>query len=264
MSLTLDPFDPSAAHPGEGAADELRRRWFQMSSSGPWTFHGDWHDGAVDALCEACVAGRGVWASAERLGAVRASAGVGLAETLADIDALVAVAPEVMDLALPADLLCRAVSLGWADRSQAPAVAVIDPLTGLASVEYLRVRLSEVYRSAEVAGRRVSGGSALVVVRLSTGGPGWADQAPLIVAGHALRTVFDAGQPLARLGDRVAVALTARDRVLPRRVQLLGGVLQSLRPQTAPGAGAPLPRIWIEKLPDDLAAAVALLTDLGR
>ncbi|TKV58884.1 hypothetical protein FDO65_15445 [Nakamurella flava] len=259
MSLALDPFDPSTPHRGDGPADVLRRRWFEMSAAGPWTFHGDWHDAAVDALCEACAAGQDVWVCAERLGAVRAAAGIGLAETLADIDALVTVAPS-----LPADLLCRAVSLGWADRSQAPAVAVLDPLTGLTSADYLRQRLTEVYRAAEVVGRRVSAGTALVVVRTAAGGPGWSGQTSLIVAAHALRTVFDAGQTLARLDDRVAVALTARDRVLPRRVQLLGGVMESLRPQSAPDSQGGPPRIWIEKLPDDLDAAVALVEGLGR
>lgn len=258
MSLALDPFDPSTPEWGAGPADVLRQRWFQTSAAGPWTFHTDWHAAAVDALCEACVSGRDLWVCAERLGAARAAAGIGLAETLADIDALITVEPSV-----PAELVCRAASLGWAERTQAPAVAVLDPLTGLVSADYLSQRLSEVYRAADAVGRRVSADSALVVVRTPAGGAGWSGQTSLIVAAHALRTVFDAGQTLARLGDRVAVALTARDRVLPRRVQLLGGVVDGLRPQTVPDAGVD-PRIWIEKLPDDLDAAVALIEGLGR
>ena len=258
MSVAVDPRDPFAAVPGDGASIALRERWFELTAAGPWTFQSDWHDPAVDALCEACLSGRNVWACAERLGAVRAAGGVGLAETLADVDALMTVRPD-----LPADLLCRAVSLGWADRTQTPAVAVLDPLTGLASVDYLRQRLREVYRAADVAGPKVSAGSALVVVRTAATGRGWAREAPLIMAAHALRTVFDGGQTLARSSDRVALALTTRDRALPRRVQLLGGVLQGLLPQTAGGPATPLPRVWIEKLPDDLDAALDLVEGLG-
>lgn len=258
MRLAVDPRDPSASAPTDGAAIALRERWFDLTAAGPWTFQSDWHDPAVDALCEACLSGRNLWACAERLGAVRASGGVGLAETLADVDALMTVRPD-----LPADLLCRAVSLGWADRIQTPAVAILDPLTGLVSADYLSQRLREVYRAADVAGRRVSAGSALIVVRTAATGSGWVREAPLIMAAHALRTVFDGGQTLARISDRVAVALTARDRALPRRVQLLGGVLQGLVPQTAPGLAAPPPRVWIEKLPDDPDVALDLLAGLG-
>ena len=53
------------------------------------------------------------------------------------------------------DPLRRAVSLGWADRISAPPASVEDPLTGLTTPEYLRVRLGELYRAADVSGDSV-------------------------------------------------------------------------------------------------------------
>ena len=238
---------------------ELQDLWFAQSSSTGWVFASDWHDPAIEALCEACVRGRNLWPAAERLGSVRADSGASLGETLADVDGLVAVLP-----GLAADVLHRAVSLGWADRMTAPMVSVFDPLTGLVSQDYLRTRIAEVYRAAEVAGRTVSTSHALVVLRVDlTGRTGWHRVTPLILSGDAMRTVFDGGQTLARLADHMAVVLTERGDGLARRAQLLGGVLTDrLRRDATDAASAP--RIWIERLPDTLHAAVDLIGELGR
>ena len=130
-------------------------------------------------------------------------AGVSLGETLADVDGLTAVLP-----GLATEVLHRAVSLGWADRMMAPRPPVFDPLTGLVSADYLRTRMGEVYRAADVADTKVSATHALVVVRVDlTGRTGWDRITPLILSGDAMRTVFDGGQTLARLADHMAVAL---------------------------------------------------------
>jgi hypothetical protein len=184
---------------------------------------------------------------------------VSLGETLADIDGLTTVFP-----GLPADVLQRAVSLGWADRMMAPQPSVMDPLTGLVSIDYLRTRIGEIYRAGEVAGRRVSADHALVVIKLDLAGrAGWQRITPLILAGDALRAVFDGGQTLVRLADHMAVVLTDRGPLLARRVQLLSGLvtqrLSSLR--RVPTAGS---RVWIEQLPDSLPAAIDLIGELGR
>jgi hypothetical protein len=248
------------------AAAEVRRRWYAESASAGWVFASDWHDPAVDALCEACLRQENIWAPAERLGVARAASGASLGETLADVDALTAVLPEV-----PTDLLYRAVSLGWADRMSTPTASVFDPLTGLVSKDYLATRLGEVYRAAEVAGYQVSTRHALVVVRVDLSGRrGWDRLAPLILAADALRTVFDAGQSLARLSDQMAVALTDRDDMLARRTQLCAGLVTERLVQDRPAGRiehhrcTPLPRVWIEQLPDSQAAAVALISELGR
>lgn len=249
------------------AVAEVRRRWYAESASAGWVFASDWHDPAVDALCEACLRQENIWAPAERLGVARAASGASLGETLADVDGLTAVLPEVST-----DLLYRAVSLGWADRMSTPTASVFDPLTGLVSMDYLTTRLGEVYRAAEVRGYRVSTGHALVVVRVNLSGRrGWDRMAPLILAGDALRTVFDGGQSLARLSDEMAVALTEREDMLARRTQLLAGLVTQRLVQDRPAGRefedhrcTHLPRVWIEKLPDSQTAAVDLIRELGR
>jgi len=238
---------------------ELQDRWFERSCNAGWVFVSDWHDPAVDALCEACLRGANLWPTAERLGSARADAGISLGETLADIDGLTAVCP-----GLATDVLHRAVSLGWADRMITPKVSVFDPLTGLVSPDYLRTRLGELYRAADVAGHRVSEKQALVVVRLDLiGRTGWDRITPLILSGDAMRTVFDGGQTLASLADHMAVALTDREPMLPRRSQLLAGMVSERlsRDRDQPD---PHPRVWIERLPDSLPAAVDLIGELGR
>lgn len=238
---------------------ELQRRWWEQSREAGWIFSSDWYDPAVDAVCEACVSGTDLWPSAQRLGSARAGAGVSLGETLADVDELTNVAPGV-----PTDVLQRAVALGWAEESVAPAPAVFDPLTGLVSVEYLRIRLGEVYRGADVAGTDVSDTHALVVVAVELSGmAGWDRVTPLLLAGDAMRTVFDGEHTLARLADHMAVVLTPREEMLPRRSQLLAGMLADRLSKAGPFP-ASAPRIWIERLPTSLSAAVGMIQELGR
>lgn len=236
---------------------ELQDLWFVQSRDAGWAFASDWHDPAVDALCEACVRDENVWPAAKRLGSARAASGASLGETLADVDGLTTVLP-----GLATDVLHRAVSLGWADRMMAPRPSVFDPLTGLVSHDYLRTRMGEVYRAAEVADRKVSLSHALVVMRIDvTGRTGWDRITPLILSGDAMRTVFDGGQTLARLADWMAVALTEREEMLPRRARLLAGMVTE---RLSRDGADPHSRVWIERLPDSLPAAVDLIEELGR
>jgi hypothetical protein len=236
---------------------ELQDLWFVESNTAGWVFASDWHDPAVEALCEACLRGENLWPAGERLGSARASAGASLGETLADVDALTSVLPGVAT-----DVLHRAVSLGWADQMTRPAPTVFDPLTGLVSPDYLRTRLGEVYRAADIAAGKVSVSHALVVVRVDlTDRAGWDRITPLILAGDAMRTVFDGGQSLARLADHMAVALTEREAMLARRTQLLAGMVGEGWSRI--GADA-RPRVWIESLPDSLPAALKLIGALAR
>lgn len=238
---------------------ELRDRWFEQSSSAGWAFVSDWHHPAIDALCEACLLGQNIWAPAERLGTVRADKGVSLGETLADLDGLACVLPDIAD-----GVVHRAASLGWAERMTTPRHAVFDPLTGLVSVDYLRTRLGEVYRSADVADTKVSATHALVTVRLNLAGrTGWDRLTPLVLAGDAMRTVFDGGQTLGRLADHMAVVLAAREPMLARRTHLLTGMVQERLGRDLP-PGESIARIWIERLPDTAAAAVDLIGELAR
>jgi hypothetical protein len=236
---------------------ELQDLWFVQSNTAGWLFASDWHDPAVEALCEACLHDDNLWPAAERLGSARACAGASLGETLADIDGLTAVLPGIA-----ADVLHRAVSIGWADQMTAPTPSVFDPLTGLVSHEYLQTRLGEVYRASDITAGRVSASHALVVVRLELGDrSGWERITPLMLAGDAMRTVFDGGQSLARLADHMAVVLAEREVMLARRAHLLAGMVGASWSRSATDARS---RVWIEALPDSLAAALNLIGALAR
>jgi len=236
---------------------ELQDRWCVQSNTAGWLFASDWHDPAVEALCEACLRGENLWPAAERLGSARASAGASLGETLADVDGLTAVLPGIAT-----EVLHRAVSLGWADQMMEPAISVFDPLTGLVSSQYLRTRLGEVYRAGDIAGSRVSSSHALVVVRMDLSDrTGWDRMTPLMLAGDAMRAVFDGGESLARLADHMAVVLTEREPMLARRASLLAGMVGAGTSQDGTGAR---PRVWVESLPDSLPAALDLIGALAR
>ena len=47
---------------------ELQDLWFGRTAEAGWVFASDWHDPAIDALCEACIRGENLWPAAERLG----------------------------------------------------------------------------------------------------------------------------------------------------------------------------------------------------
>lgn len=238
---------------------ELSVEWATRAAASGWSFPSDWRVPAIEAVCEAVCAGAEVWPAAERLGMARAAAGVSLGEALADIDGLCAM---VHPRYTPT--LRRAVSLGWADRISSPPATVEDPLTGLVTPEYLNVRLAEVYRSAEVAGREVEIGWALLLVRLDlTDRVGWQRVLPMILAAEAMRCVFDGGQSLAQLGESVAVVLTERDAMLARRARLLKSMIVAQIGRD-PQAAIPAPQVWIEQLPPNYRAALGLTAELGR
>lgn len=237
---------------------DLREQWAAASVSRGWAFPSDWHVPAVDAVCDAVNGDADVWAAAERLGRGRALAGVSLGETLADIDVLVELVPR------HTAVLRRAASLGWADGVLAPPDSVADAVTGLASADYLRVRLGEVYRAADVEGSSAASRHALVVVRLADDGRlSWERAFPMILIGEALRTVFNGGESLARLGEGVAVALVGREAMLPRRVRLLAELIDS-RSAAEPDSPGSVPQIWIESLPAGPRACLDLIAGLGR
>ncbi|MET3804991.1 hypothetical protein ABIB25_001987 [Nakamurella sp. UYEF19] len=240
-------------------SSELSREWRSRSSDYGWAFPSDWHVPAVDAVCDAIVAEADVWAPAERLGRSRAGAGVSLAEALVDVDGLAAIAPPRYT-----DPLRRAVSLGWADRITAPPSTVADPLTGLATPEYLQVRLGEVYRAAEVDAEPISSQWALVVLRLDlTRCGGWLRTLPMILVADGLRRVFDGGESLALLGDSVAVVLCRRTDVLARRARLLCSMVSD-QIDRDPQVCIPAPSVWIETLPLNYRSALDLIAELGR
>ncbi|GAA4794803.1 hypothetical protein GCM10023200_33540 [Actinomycetospora chlora] len=283
---------PRGATARPARAQALRERWFACSRALGWAAAAEWPDPAVDAVCAVAPprhpAGpsrdRAVEGALGRWAGARAGAGVGLAETLTDLAALStavsgsggADGPAVVDSPRgPAAAtrsaagrhpqgpdgvrLLRAVSLAWTDVAcgDLAETAAVDPLSGLASVRYLRTRLAEVYRAARAHGRAVGDGHALVVLALDVAD--WRRVAPLSIAGEAAGVVFDAGESIAVVGRGTVVVLAPREglaeraavlrRLLTRRLAAVEGV-----------RGAPSVRI--ARLPATHDGACALLERL--
>ncbi|MFC5140183.1 GGDEF domain-containing protein [Actinomycetospora rhizophila] len=274
--------DGATARPERAAA--LRERWFACSSALGWAAAAEWPDPAVDAVCAVATArhdsrvahDRAVERALARWAGARAGAGVGLAETLTDLAALSTAVSgagdgdgdgAVVDTRSTGRgpdgvRLLRAVSLAWTDVAcgDLAETAAVDPLSGLASVRYLRTRLAEVYRAARAHGRSAGDDRALVVLSLDV--RDWRRVAPLSIAGDAAGVVFDAGESLAVVGRGTVVVLAPREglaeraavlrRLLARRLAAAEGLVGS-------------PSVRIARLPATHEGACALLERLrGR
>jgi hypothetical protein len=279
--------DGATPRPGRAAA--LRERWFACSSALGWGAAVEWPDPAVDAVCAVVTArhpgpaarDRAVERALARWAGARAGAGVGLAETLTDLAALntavtgsagldgpaVVDSPQGPAAAVHATAgrgpdgvrLLRAVSLAWTDVAcgDLAETAAVDPLSGLASVRYLRTRLAEVYRAARARGRQVGDDRALVVLALDVGD--WRRVAPLSIAGEAAGVVFDAGESIAVVGRGTVVVLAPREGLAERAAVLRR--LLTRRLAAAEGL-AGTPSVRIVRLPATHDGACALLERL--
>ncbi|GAA4935995.1 hypothetical protein EV188_101218 [Actinomycetospora succinea] len=274
--------DSAVPRPERAAA--LRERWFACSSALGWAAAAEWPDAAVDAVCAVATARHDSRAARDhaveralaRWAGARAGAGVGLAETLTDLAALSTAVSGAGDVdgAAVVDArsegrtegrgpdgvrLLRAVSLAWTDVAcgDIAETAAVDPLSGLASVRYLRTRLAEVYRAARAHGRSAGDELALVVLALDV--RDWRRVAPLSIAGEAAGVVFDAGESLAVVGRGTVVVLAPREglaeraavlrRLLTRRLAAAEGMVGS-------------PSVRIARLPATHEGACALLERL--
>ncbi|GAA4757207.1 GGDEF domain-containing protein [Actinomycetospora chibensis] len=277
--------DGAAPRPGRAAA--LRERWFACSCALGWGAAAEWPDPAVDAVCAVVTArhpggtaarDRAVERALARWAGARAGAGVGLAETLTDLAALnTAVSgggsdtpgrddptASALDVAPPGRgpdgvRLLRAVSVAWTDVAcgDLAETAAVDPLSGLASVRYLRTRLAEIYRAARAHGHAAGEEHALVVLALDV--RDWRRVAPLTIAGEAAGVVFDAGESIAVVGRGTVVVLAPRGGLAERAAvlrRLLGRRLAAAEGMVG------TPSVRIARLPATHDGACALLERL--
>ncbi|GAA4426464.1 hypothetical protein GCM10023148_29840 [Actinokineospora soli] len=250
---------------------ELRSRWRRASFAAGWRFPSDWGVPEVDDVCQTVVAGADLPAALGGLGRARARTGAGLDEALADLAALHAVLEEPEAVlpnpdAVPSSLL-RATALAWADAAlgELSAVAATENLTGLATPEYLRVRIGEVYRAGRRAGFSPADRFVLLVVAVDLSRTaGWPRLMAMALVGDVLREVFDGGESLAVLGPSVAAVLAERGGRLAERAartrKLIAerfGVDSALRSTRGPD-------IRIERLPCSEEAAQATVDRLAR
>lgn len=251
-----------SADAAEQSSDAIDR-WRATSLAEVWLRPDDWYHPAVDALVEALDDGRAPHAAAHRLGAARGRAGVGLGETLDDVECLYRTTQRPPD----PDAI-RAVAVGWVrgrDAEPSPG-AVRDPATGLPTREYLVERLRETYGATVGREDDVPTTYCLLVVDVAVDGlAGWDRAARSATVGRALEQVFGEGHPMAALTDGVFAVLAPRDTGVPdlakstrsvvERNAALMGLGESLRRPT---------RVWVERLPTSHAAAAELLTQLAR
>lgn len=239
--------------PDADAVRELVAAWYGLSIGSAWRNAGDWLHPAVEAFAEALTTGGDPLPRAERLGGARAVQGVGIAEALEDVShayaALGTIAP---------DDVVRAAAVGWVEVQEAAAVqpALVDPLSGLFTVEYLRARIRETYLDADAW--------ALLVVDVGLAGLRAPERFERSAAvGDALTAVFGSGHPMANVDDGLFVVLVRRDGTL-------GGRIDETRARVVPladaGHQARLMRhpahVWLESLPDGVADVPALLGSL--
>jgi hypothetical protein len=213
----------------------------------------DWESEAVGEVLAACrnralargdaglaaVGATALAAACAGLGRSRARAGVGIAETIDDLVALFAVLAgdggesagalaggggerNVLSEGRhwdPALRLVGAIAEGWAEESvsQFARRGCEDPLSGMATLPYLRTRLAEVYREAEQRGTSPAETHRLLVVGLPRRPDPWRRLALPILVGRDLRAAFPGGETLALAKPGPAIALVPARRDLPLR-----------------------------------------------
>jgi hypothetical protein len=240
----------------------LRGAWRRRSLEGGWLVADDWYSEAVDAMASAAYrAAAGISdteagalaAACAGLGRSRGKAGIGLTETIDDLAALFAVLHGE-----PPRPARRAVS---ADPGDPPLHLVChladgceDPLSGLATVPYLRTRLAEVYREAAETGTSPAQTHRLLVVGFPHRPDPWRRMALAILVGHDLRATFPGGETLSLArhnGPGPAIALVRAHTDLPLRYARLRRSVQAT-------LGA---QIRMNRLPPALGEALRLVDD---
>jgi hypothetical protein len=263
-------------------AVQIRDEWRRRSLATGWRMPDDWDSEAVEEVLGACqnralargeaglaaVGATALAAACAGLGRSRARAGVGIAETIDDLAALFAVLgggggerTGVLGGGEggrwdPALRLVGAIAEGWAEESvsQFARGGCEDPLSGLATLSYLRTRLAEVYREAEQGGTSPAETHRLLVVGLPRRPDPWRRLALPILVGRDLRAAFPGGETLSLAKPGPAIALVPARRDLPLQYARLRRNIQA-----AFGT-----QIRMTPLPGRLTEALRLVDELAR
>ncbi|HYF46362.1 MAG TPA: hypothetical protein VD926_09145 [Acidimicrobiales bacterium] len=249
MSLTVPPPSAEGAEP-----DDRRSAWYAASRRRLGLDEDIWYDPAVEHVLEALARRERIDAAVSELGSARGEAGFDLRETASDLDALAEVLPaEEAELA---DRATVAALSAWADAfiDRVHPPACVDAMTGLVTLAYLRVRLTEVYRECAANDVRAAEAYALVVT-----GPTVRPPTPLarlatrLRAGRCIRDWFPGGESACHLDDERVAILTPQHEHLSGQAN---GLALDL-------AGDGPARFHIEALPDDHQVAQRRLDELA-
>lgn len=258
--------DRVAAGGAEKTVGVLRTRWRSSSFSSGWRFPSDWAVPEVDDVCAAVLREDDPTEALAELGRARARAGVGLDETLQDFDALWEVLESTAEVDSDATRSVTALMLGWANTTVTVMSNIdqIEPLTGLATTSYLRIRMGEVYRRAARTGDDVTNSAVLLTISVDLSElTEWTRFTAMILVGDVLHDVFDGYGTVAALGPSTAVVLTERDKDLAGRAASLRGRITARATADPELITAAQPRIALHRLPTTLAAAHDLLRHIG-
>jgi hypothetical protein len=230
----------------------LCEAWRRQSMICGWAADDDWQVAAVDTVAVAACRRIGLAAACGTLGRERARGGVGIGEAITDLAALCF----VLDGTDPPLALVRPLAEGWAEAGLARMsdATCEDPLTGLATVPYLRTRLGEVYREAQQAGRSAADTHRLLVADLPHRLDPWDRLSVLILVSNELRAAFPGGETLSLAGPGRAIALA---RALPELPFRATGLRRSL--SDAHGT-----RLRLLRPPARLEEALRLIDELAR
>jgi hypothetical protein len=240
-------------------AGTLVRQWREASLSSAWAEAEEWWSPAIDAVADAILDETSdPRAACEVLGRYRAAAGIFLDEAREDVKVAGRVAG--LSSAVTAQLV-DGLTIGWVDRTLDTFFtgACIDPMTELATLPYLMTRLDEAYASARARGVDIADELAFVVVEVLMAGDLLESETQMVVIQRALRTAFNAGETLARVGPQCAVAVVSRAE--PNLSLALGQLrteLESARARSRIRRN----RMWLERLPNQRDALPALIRDL--
>ena len=230
----------------------LCEAWRQQSMICGWAADDDWQVAAVDTVAAAACHGTGLAAACGVLGRERARAGVGIGEALTDLAALCF----VLDGDDPPPDLVIPLAEGWAEAGLASMSAATceDPLTGLATLPYLRTRLGEMYREARQAGSCTADTHRLLIAELPPRLDPWDRLSVIILVANELRAAFPGGETLSLGGSGRAIALV---RALPELAFRATGLRRNLT--AAHGT-----RLRLLKPPARLDEALRLLDGLAH
>ena len=178
-----------------------------------WRAPGDWHGPAVEKMVHAMVEGTDTESAAAGLGAERSQRGVGLAEGLDDLSVLFGVVSDEE----PPYAVTKSFAREWAEVAAAGLLgrASTDQLTGLATLDYLFVRLRELY--AEATADEVAVDDRFCIVVIEAGGAdlaGWQRIMRKSLVARVLRSVFYRGQTTVVLPSGNFVVIARRDDCL--------------------------------------------------
>jgi hypothetical protein len=249
VSITAPPPPAEDADP-----DDRRSAWYAASRRRLGLDEDVWYDPAVEHVLEALARKEPIDSAVTELGSARGEAGFDLRETASDLDALAEVLPD--EEAELADRATVAALSAWADAfiDRVHPPACVDAMTGLVTLAYLRVRLTEVYRECDTRHVRASETYVLVVTGPATRPPTpLARMAARLRAGRCIRDWFPGGESACHLDDE-------RVAILSPQHEHLDGQANGLAMDLAGDGPA---RYLIEPLPDDPEAGQARLDELA-